>query len=204
MDSHFECSASQNISEETLHRWIFRPEDHAIITVFIPIIWGFGIILNGTFLFLVFRVSKLRSETNVYLTHLALADLLYLNLFSAYDIWRYVASPVAENVPFTTSTGCVCFIIAINMGYFAAMALVTMVSFERYLSLCHPIKHLKIRGRRRTNKMVAFCWLIGFLFAVTSAPERASLNKLCLQCLSPRTTEGTHLRGQAVIPLTRG
>ncbi|XP_033628515.1 kappa-type opioid receptor-like [Asterias rubens] len=181
IDSDSECSSFQNISEEMLHRWIFRPEDRTIITIFIPIIWGLGVIINCTFLFMIYRIPKLRTETNVYLTHLALADLLYLNLFSAYDIWRYVASPVADNVPFTTSTGCLCFIIAINMGYFAAMALVTMVSFERYLSLCHPIKHLKIRGRRRTKRMVAFCWLVGFVFAVTSAPERACLNKLCLQ-----------------------
>ena len=176
-----ECSTSYNITEETVSEWLFTPEDIIIITIIIPIILGLGVINNFTFLFVIFRIPKMRSATNTYLVHLALADLLYLSLSAFYNILKYTVTPVARHTPLLNSAGCVSFITVANIAYFASIALVTMMSFERYLALCHPMKHLKIRGRRLTNRMAVTCWLLGLVFGGLTTPGIAILRVDCLQ-----------------------
>ncbi len=176
-----ECSASYNITEETVSGWLFTPGDTVIITVIIPIILGLGVITNSTFLFVIYRVPKLRSVTSIYLAHLALADLLFLILSAIYHIWRYVGSSMVPHTPFVNSAGCGCFITVTNTGYFSSIALVTSMSFERYLALCHPTKHLKIRGMGLTLTSLAICWLVGFAFAALTVLSSATLYTDCLQ-----------------------
>ena len=55
------------------------------------------------------------------------------------------------------------------------------MSFERYLALCHPLKHLKVRGRPRTLKIVTCCWLVGIACAILMVPGRAVLQPSCLR-----------------------
>ncbi|XP_038048184.1 neuropeptides capa receptor-like [Patiria miniata] len=178
-----ECSEQEtvNISQEAVSSWPHTALDVSILTIVVPMIWCLGIITNLTFLFVIVRVRKLRSDTNIYLAHLSLADLLYLSLGSIYDIRSYTASVVAFHDPFVNSAQCFIFFTVVNTGYFASIALVTMVSFERFLALCHPIKHLKIRGRRRTHRMIAICWLVGLLFSASTSPGILVLNVVCLQ-----------------------
>ncbi|XP_071789564.1 kappa-type opioid receptor-like [Asterias amurensis] len=181
-----DCSAFYNITEETVSEWLFTPADSIIITVIIPIILALGLINNFTFLFVIFRSPKLRSETNIYLAHLAMADLLYLILSVFHDIVMYKTGPtirgsVIRGTFLMSSAECICFVIVANTGYFASIVFLTMVSFERYLAMCHPIKHLKIRGRRRTNKTVAICWLVGLIFSGITVPGSAKHVIKCLQ-----------------------
>ncbi|XP_071796351.1 kappa-type opioid receptor-like [Asterias amurensis] len=67
------------------------------------------------------------------------------------------------------------------VGYFTPMTLTTMMTFERYLALCHPLKHLKIRGRPRTLKIVTCCWLVGTACAILIVPSSAVLQPSCLR-----------------------
>ena len=143
--------------------------------------WALVLSVTSPFLFVIFRIPKMRSATNIYLVHLALADLLYLSLSAFFDIWRYRVSPMAHHIPFTNSPECFSYFTVTNTGYFASIALVTMVSLERYLALCHPMKHLKIRGRRLTNRMTVICWLLGLVFAGLTTPAITILRVDCLQ-----------------------
>ncbi|XP_038066391.1 somatostatin receptor type 2-like, partial [Patiria miniata] len=177
-----ECSEQDtfNISREKVSDWIYTPTDTVIITIIIPITWCLGVINNSTFLFVMLRVPKLRTDTFLYLAHMALADLLFLNLASILYIWRYTASVVVFHDPFVNSAQCITFFVVAQTGYFASLALVTMVTFERYLALCHPIKHRTIRGRRRTHRMISICWLVGLLVAIPSTVMLSDLKLLCL------------------------
>ncbi|XP_038066387.1 neuropeptides capa receptor-like [Patiria miniata] len=178
-----ECSEQDtvNISQEEVSDWLYTPTDTVIITIIMPIIWCLGVTNNSTFLFVMLRVPKLRTDTvNLYLAHIALADLLYLNLACVVATLRYSASVVAFHDPFVNSAYCIGTFMAFQIVYYASIALVTMVTFERYLALCHPIKHRTIRGRRRTYRMIAICWLVGLLVAIAAMPSVAKLTVLCL------------------------
>ncbi|XP_071789570.1 neuromedin-U receptor 2-like [Asterias amurensis] len=181
MTSSDDCSAFTNITEDKVSRWLFTPADTIIITVIIPIIMALGLINNSIFLFVILRSPKMRSETIIYLAHLAVADLLYLILGAGSKLGKYKTAPVIEGTFLRSSAECICLQTVINTGYFASIAFVTMVSFERYLAMCHPIKHLKIRGRRRTNKTVAICWLVGLIFSGITVPGAAKHKTKCLQ-----------------------
>ena len=169
-----------NITEETVEQ-ILSQVDTFIITIVVPIILGLGLLINLLLLIVFLRVPRLRSETDVYLAHLALSDVIYLIVCSARDIWRCVASPLLWDEPFSSSAGCVLYNFAFQTPFAASMAFVTVVSFERYLALCHPIQHLKIRSRRRTYKMVAICWGIGVVFAVLITLNFAKYGVECLR-----------------------
>ncbi|XP_022108448.1 somatostatin receptor type 2-like [Acanthaster planci] len=173
-----ECGVREsfNVSAEAVSLWLYTTADNVIIPIVMPIICLLGVMTNTSFLYVMFRVPKMRSDTNIYLAHLAVADVLYLGMTTSIYIWFFVSSPVAFNFPFHNSASCVSFILVLNTGYFTTIATVTMVSYDRYLALCHPIKHRQIRGRSRTNKMAALCWLVGLLFACSTVPHSAHLN----------------------------
>ncbi len=171
----------RNMTEDNISEWAFDPVDNFIITVGVPIVLGLGVFTNLSLLFVFLRVPRLRSETDVYLAHLALSDVLFLILFSAQDIGRFAFSQVKVHQPFGSTVECIIYNFTLNIALEASVALVTMVSFERYLALCHPIQHLKIRSRRRTYKMVAICWGIAICLALLITPYFARHRVICLR-----------------------
>ena len=170
-----------NISHWTVSRFLYTPIQSIVFTIVIPIIWCLGIVTNSTFLFVMFRVPTMRTDTNFYLANMAIADVLYLSLSTIYYIWAYLASPIRLHDPFSHLAGCSTFFPATYTVFFASTALVTTVSFERYLALCHPIKHLKMRGKRRTKRLVAICWLVGAMFGSVSIANKGNLSTRCFQ-----------------------
>ena len=54
--------------------------DKIIILCILPVIVAFGLGTNASFLFVVARVPRMQTMTNLYLVQLALADLLFLLL----------------------------------------------------------------------------------------------------------------------------
>ncbi|XP_071801302.1 tachykinin-like peptides receptor 86C [Asterias amurensis] len=176
-------SYSSNVSDDLVKLWQYSRQDIIVITIIIPIILCLGVINNSAYLFVIFRVPTMRSATNICLAHLALADLLYLTVNSSvFFILKYAASPFMKNIDIMKSSP-ECFIFGFlkNVGYLSSIAIVTTVSFERYLAVCHPIKHLKIRGQRRTNTMVATCWVMALVLAFpTTLGTIGFIQKICV------------------------
>ena len=53
-----------------------------------------------------------------------------------------------------------------NMLAVCSLGTVTLVSLERFLAICHPIKHHLIKGTRRTNKLICSVWCISLCYAL--------------------------------------
>ena len=178
-----DCSAVDtiNITVDEVNKLLNTPTDSIIVTIVLPVILCLGAIFNSTFLFVVFRVPKVRSDTTLYLLHLAVADSIFLITVVCFSIFRYLSSPLRPDFSFTHSVQCIVYTFVTFVGYFAQLTLITMMSFERYLALCHPLKHLKIRGRRRTLKIITWCWLVGIVCTILILPSRAILLSSCLQ-----------------------
>ncbi|XP_022085753.1 growth hormone secretagogue receptor type 1-like [Acanthaster planci] len=179
--SSVECSAHKNISEAEASRWLYTPTDVTFITIGVPIVLCIGVGINLTFLFVLIRVPTMRTNTNVFLTNLALADLLFLTLFATIVLWRYAFSPVVFSFQFVNSAGCTLFHLLLETGYYSSVASVTMVTHERYLALCNPLKHLQMRGSQRISKIVLTCWLVGLMLACITIPIEALFHKWCVQ-----------------------
>ncbi|XP_038061401.1 kappa-type opioid receptor-like [Patiria miniata] len=187
-----ECTANNtvNISTEESAEWLYTPTHTLFVTVIVPVFWGAGVVTNSTFLFVLLRLPKMRSKSNILLANLALADLWQISFYAGIYLWMYLASPVLFSLPFVSSAGCMGFYAAFNVGYFSSVALVTAVSLERYIALCHPMKHLTIFSRQQAYKMVGICWMVGLVFSSSVMPGMAILNMRCLQWPDVDTFDG--------------
>ena len=88
-------------------------------------VWVLSII---SFVWTVSRTTTLHTSTYIYLVSLACADY-------AISLLRF-DNMILQNVAFIIFI----FTLAISMGF------VTLVSTEKYLAICHPIKHYILKG----------------------------------------------------------
>ncbi|XP_072018429.1 growth hormone secretagogue receptor type 1-like [Amphiura filiformis] len=143
-----------------------------------PLIALFGILLNVTFLFVVARVREMKTITNFYLGNLAVSDIMFL-IFSAIDLLRtWQSNPgLLLHHPYNTIAQCVSQSLLVNLTFYGSVCMVTLVTFERYMAICHPLKHRMIGGKRYTVKVTVIAWLaaiaMGSLSSMTTVKSRS-------------------------------
>ena len=155
----------------TLLPYIYQLYDGIFLIVIVTCIILVGFIGNITFIWTVIRVPSLHTSTYIYLTSLACSDLCSLIGSSGifiYEIFihihpyfrlknRYMLQRVSEMVS--------------TFFFIWSLCLVTLVSLERYLAICHPIKHHLLKGTHRAFKMIAVTFLFTFTMSGTIVPD---------------------------------
>ncbi len=132
-----------------LFEYIYWPHEMIFYKFVTPCIILIGIVGNASFIWTVVRVSSLHTSTFILLCSLAITDLFTLigagiNIYNIFiSPIRSVDMPVVFNVGSTIKW----------FGFFASTGLVSLVSLERYLAICHPIKHHLIKGTKRTIRL---------------------------------------------------
>ena len=157
---------TENISSFIPDFWISsiirRPFQSILMSTVQPIIGILGFLLNSSFVYMVWRSKKMHTNTNMYLVNLAISDSAFLVYNTWYSLTAYTATPFVSNETFLRGDfGCVLYRF-INYGsYYTSLWLVALVTLERYLAICHPFTHRSIDTRKRTNKCICLCWLLG-------------------------------------------
>ena len=143
-----------------------------MILVFVPLITVFGVASNFAFIFVVYRIEAMRTITNIFLVNLAITDLLFLIANFVKIIGSYANSPVYDiGFSFDNVFGCVTPHFFIYLCYFASLWTVILVSIERYLAVCHPLRHMHMKSTRRAVYLVLASWLISVLFSSPTIPN---------------------------------
>ena len=93
---------------------------------------------------------------------LAAADLVFLFASTVYYVATRLHSPVTENIPFHGKASCGLMFGSAMLSYYASMGNVILMSLERYLAICHPLKHAYMKGKRRAVRMIFASWIISF------------------------------------------
>ena len=121
----------------------------------------FGTTTNLSFLFVVIRVPYMR---NIYLCNLAIADLLYLVVALVSQITKYIRSPIR----FANDSAVLCILepYVFRVSFVASTHLVSLVTLERFIAVCHPLKYHLVKGWKRTLKLTSLTWIFE---AVTSS-----------------------------------
>ena len=145
-----------------------------------PVISIIGIILNILFLTLVVFDKAMRTITNYYLVNLALADLLILVYSLGTSQAMLYTTPLKESKPFLGSNSCL-----IDFGikytlYHVSLFLVTLVSVERFMAICHPLLHRRVAGTRRTVKLCMGCWLVSLVIGILEAHISGNTGFFCV------------------------
>ncbi|XP_038062260.1 neuromedin-U receptor 2-like [Patiria miniata] len=145
----------------------------------LPCILFIGLLGNSAFLFVLARVRSMRTVTNFYLANLAVADMVFLTIVVTSRVYPLAVYGVPNEV--LGVGGCVADILFRYIFHFAGLLLITFMSLERYIAVCHPLRHRIISGRSCTAKLVLACWLTSSALAALLIPSSMVFKLYCVQ-----------------------
>ncbi|XP_038052787.1 nociceptin receptor-like [Patiria miniata] len=178
-------------NDATATKWYSTPTQVLLANIGIPAVLTIGIPANLAFLFMLYRVPRMRTVTNFYLANLAVSDTLYLCFYSLIYIRSHRRTPfwpLHEN----SEAACLTQSVTLDLFYFSSNYLITLVAVERYYAVCHPLRSLQRASPYRRVALVVVTWALALAFAVVVCPRLGSLQKVCI--IWPETN---HLTSQA-------
>ncbi len=160
--------------------FLYDNTERIVITIINPIIFIIGLIGNLAFLFVMVRIPRMRTITNIYLANLALADIIFLSMAVLDKLARYFVSPISGDQLCIGEAGCRGIFTVMNASYFASLYLITMVALEKYYAICKPIQHRLFGSKERSYKFVGAGWIGAFAFSCVLMPGYMDLSVSCV------------------------
>ena len=166
------CFATIDLSNFTsLFLSSYLPYEWVFSDLIRPCIVLIGFTGNMSFIWTVIKVSTMHTATYIYLASLAFSDIFMLIGLGIDDALDTFNSPLRFDTLLVTIPNLIT-----SFSFYWSLSLVTLVSLERYLAICHPIKHRVLKGTKRALKMIAITTLfnisifctIGFPFIKSS------------------------------------
>ena len=141
------------LSGEDAIPYLFTTYKKLFILLVVPTVTAFGLFGNAALLFVVYRDQDMRTITNFYLSNLAVSDALLLSYAAFKYIWAYFTHPIdCSSSPFPKGYLYALSGRVIHVCYFASVFLVVLVTFDRYLDICHPVTHRLLKGKHWTAR----------------------------------------------------
>ncbi|KAM9839790.1 delta-type opioid receptor-like [Aulostomus maculatus] len=125
-----------------------------IITAVYSVVFVVGLLGNCLVMYVIIRYTKMKTATNIYIFNLALADALVTTTMP-FQSTDYLLNtwPFGEVV-------CKVFISIDYYNMFTSIFTLTMMSVDRYVAVCHPVKALDFRTPVKA-KMINVCiWIL--------------------------------------------
>uniref|UniRef100_A0A3Q4MKW6 Growth hormone secretagogue receptor type 1 n=1 Tax=Neolamprologus brichardi TaxID=32507 RepID=A0A3Q4MKW6_NEOBR len=132
------------------------------VTVIYTPLMLFGLLGNILTILVVWLRPHMRTSTYLYLSSMAVSDLLILLLLplDLYKLWRPRPWPLGD-------LACKLTMFLSECCTFCTILHITFLSLERYLAVCWPITAKTVVTRRRTRAIIGCLWLSA---AVSAAP----------------------------------
>ena len=174
------CSKIHNVSDlADAEKFLYTDLDKLILQVIIPSVSVMGVVGNCAFLFMIMRLPKMRTSLSAYLACLAVSDVMFL-VWS--NIWYAITqsrTDVGLAWPASSILDCVWLIVSTHIWYFASVGFTTLISVERYLAVCHPLKHIRIQGKNRNIKILMATWLLALILTSSYIPRYTWFKFVC-------------------------
>ena len=123
----------------------------------------------------------MRTTTNFYLAHLAAADLIFLTVDTVFYTWPYIIFKFVKSVPFYTNFGCGMVSFAMHVSSLSSMLLITLISFDRYFAICHPIKYHITKNKKQVSCILTLLtWIISAILSFFRSLASARLEYECI------------------------
>ena len=177
-----ECSPNTTVlnltDDESLYNSIYTAKEWYIYMIVYPCFLIFGTSTNLSFLFVVIRIPYIRNITNFYLCNLAIADLMHLVGIVVGQITKYTRSPlrfVDDSVMHCTLELCI-----FSLSFVASTHLVGLVTLERYIAVCQPLKYHLMKGWKRTFKLTSLVWSFAIVLSSSQVLYYNGITDICV------------------------
>ena len=137
-----------------------------IVVIIEPFVAIIGLIVNGLFLFTVFRVREMRTVTNIFLGQLSVCDVAALCFTTLKYLIGYLWSQEYEFLAGISALLCTIFDFGMYVTYFIGVFIIFALSVERYMAVCKPIYYHLFMSNARAAKTSLTCWIAGFALAI--------------------------------------
>ncbi|XP_044513952.1 kappa-type opioid receptor [Gracilinanus agilis] len=145
---------SDSYEDQQLNHTHISPVIPIIITAVYSVVFVVGLVGNSLVMFVIIRYTKMKTATNIYIFNLAMADALVTTTMP-FQSTEYLMN----SWPF----GDVLCKVVISIDYynmFTSIFTLTMMSVDRYIAVCHPVKALDFRTPLKA-KIINICiWLL--------------------------------------------
>lgn len=154
------------VSSTTEHEYSAHDDDmsatysfEGVVSVVVPTIFSVIAIVGfaGNLLVIVVVACNrhMRNTTNVLMTNLAVADLIFIVICVPFTAIGY-ATPVW---PFGDAW-CKAFQYTVHATAYASVYTLVMMSFDRYLAVVHPVRSIAVRTARNASLAAALSWVL--------------------------------------------
>ncbi|XP_020510412.1 delta-type opioid receptor [Labrus bergylta] len=155
-----------------------------IITAVYSVVFVVGLLGNCLVMYVIIRYTKMKTATNIYIFNLALADALVTTTMP-FQSTDYLLNtwPFGEVV-------CKVFIAIDYYNMFTSIFTLTMMSVDRYVAVCHPVKALDFRTPIKA-KMINVCiWILSSAagipaFVLGGTQTKSEITECALQFPEP-------------------
>uniref|UniRef100_A0A3B3HC44 Growth hormone secretagogue receptor type 1 n=1 Tax=Oryzias latipes TaxID=8090 RepID=A0A3B3HC44_ORYLA len=162
------CSHPDCLWEEPVFGWVdgvmktVKLSVPVVVTIIYVPLMLFGLLGNILTILVVWLRPHMRSSTYLYLSSMAISDLLILLLLplDLYKLWRPRPWPLGD-------LACKLTMFLSECCTFCTILHITFLSLERYVAVCWPITAKTLVTRRRTRAIIGCLWLGA---AVSAAP----------------------------------
>lgn len=153
------CSAPVSVAEEPF--FTSHPE---FVVEFSKLLYGLvclvGLCGNSLVIYVVLRFSKMQTVTNMYIFNLALADEMFL-----VGLPFFIATMVFKYWPFGAAM-CKVYMTTTSINQFTSSLLLTVMSADRYVAVCHPISSPRYRTPFIAKFVCLTAWTVSALLMV--------------------------------------
>ncbi|KAJ8023597.1 Neuromedin-U receptor 2 [Holothuria leucospilota] len=155
--------------------------DTLMYSLVVPLIVFAGSLINLSFIYVVWKIKEMRTHLNWILINLSIADVLYLITSGSWKLIGTLASPIDINLDQSVLglQGCRYVMLFNDFFSFASLFFVTYVAVERYVAVCHPLRHLYISRRRRNVFICFLVWTLSMVFAALLLPAHWEFRVKC-------------------------
>ena len=154
---------------------------NVLMSVLQPISAIISFILNMSFIIVVLKTPSMKTVTNAYLVCLALSDILFSLHSAVINFAAWYLTPYSEDFVFMGTSGCIINTFIVKVTYFFSIFIVTTVSFDRYMAICHPLKHRMMIGKARTTRLILGCLVLAIALTIPVVYTKAFMYPLCLK-----------------------
>ncbi|TWW70842.1 delta-type opioid receptor-like [Takifugu flavidus] len=177
-------SDSQNMSHDESWEQEGMSPIIPIITAVYSVVFVVGLLGNCLVMYVIVRYTKMKTATNIYIFNLALADALVTTTmpFQSTD-YMMNTWPFGEVV-------CKVFISIDYYNMFISIFTLTMMSVDRYVAVCHPVKALDFRTPVKAKVINVCIWILSSAagipaFVLGGTQTKSGITECALQFPDP-------------------